>query len=92
MDILFLVLSLFLPRITLIIYWFINQIPLNTVPLIGDLLLGVFFPRILILIYIVQNMGTDNVWFWIHLVVAILVYSGSIREGKKRRKRKKEQD
>jgi hypothetical protein len=85
MDILFLVLSLFLPRVTLIIFWLINQIPLNTVPFVGDVLLAIFLPRVLILIYIAQNLGIESPWFWIHLVVAIFVY---IFGGKKYRDRR----
>jgi hypothetical protein len=72
----FLVLSLFLPRLTLIVFYLFFQIPYNTIPLIGDILLTVFLPRVLVLIYIVQNLGTDSPWFWIHLVVALLVYFG----------------
>lgn len=82
MDPIFLVLSLFLPRTMLIIYYLINQIPPNTVPIIGDIVLTAFIPRALILIYISQNLGTGSPWFWIHLVVAILVYFGG---GKKYR-------
>ncbi len=80
MDTIFLVLSLFLPRTILIIYFFLNQIPLNTVPFIGDIILTIFIPRALILIYIAQNLGTDSPWFWIHLVVAVLVYFGGGRK------------
>ncbi len=82
MDTIFLALSLFLPRLTLIIYFVINQIPYNTVPFIGDIVLTVFIPRALILIYIAQNLGTDSPWFWIHLVVAVIFYFGG---GKKYR-------
>jgi hypothetical protein len=84
MDNVFLILSLFLPRVALIIYYFINAIPPNKVPFIGDLLMTVFIPRVLILIYIADNLGTSSVWFWIHLVVAVLVYFFG---GKKARKR-----
>lgn len=80
MDTVFLVISLFLPRTMLIIYYFLNQIPLNTVPFIGDILLTVFIPRALIVIYIAQNLGTDSPWFWIHLVVAVLVYFGGSKK------------
>ncbi len=76
MDTIFLVISLFLPRTILIIYFLLNQIPVNTVPLFGALLLTVFIPRALILIFIAQNLGTGSPWFWIHLVVAVLVYFG----------------
>lgn len=82
MDTIFLVVSLFLPRTILIIYFLIHQIPGNTVPLIGDILLTVFIPRALILIYIAQNLGTGSPWFWIHLIVALAVYFGG---GKKYR-------
>lgn len=80
MDTVFLVISLFLPRTMLIIYYFLNQIPVNTVPFIGDILLTVFIPRALIVIYIAQNLGTDSPWFWIHLVVAVLVYFGGSKK------------
>lgn len=74
MDNVFLVISLFFPRIMLIIYYFMHSIPTNSVPFIGDVLLTVFIPRALILIYIADNLGTGSHWFWIHLVIAILVY------------------
>jgi Na+/glutamate symporter len=83
MDTVFLVVSLFLPRTILIIYYFIHQIPLNTVPFIGDVLLTIFIPRALILIYVAQVLGTDSPWFWIHLVVGVFVYFGGGRKVKK---------
>ena len=86
MDTLFLVVSLFLPRTILIIYYLINQIPYNTVPFIGNVILTIFIPRALIIIYIAQNLGTSSPWFWIHLIVAIGVYFGG---GKKYRDYKK---
>ena len=86
MDTLFLVVSLFLPRTILIIYYFMHQIPLNTVPFIGDILLTVFIPRALIIIYIAQNLGTDSPWFWIHLAVAVLVYFGGGRKARNKMK------
>jgi hypothetical protein len=85
MENIFLVLSLFLPRITLILFYLVHSIPYNNVPLIGDAILTIFLPRVLILIYIVENYGTGSPWFWIHLVVAVLVY---IFSGKKVSKRK----
>ncbi|MFZ1322738.1 MAG: hypothetical protein WAT71_14370 [Ignavibacteria bacterium] len=86
MDTAFLVVSLFLPRTTLIIYYLFFQIPMNTVPFIGDILLTVFIPRALIIIYIAQNLGTDSPWFWIHLVVGLLVYFGGGKKYKDYRK------
>ncbi|RPI17220.1 MAG: hypothetical protein EHM58_10185 [Ignavibacteriae bacterium] len=84
MDNLFLVLSLFLPRLTLIIYFFFFHIPPNNVPFIGDILLGVFLPRVLVVIYIADNLGTGSPWFWIHIVAAVVVYLFSANKGNKR--------
>ncbi|HRH43390.1 MAG TPA: hypothetical protein PKY82_17280 [Pyrinomonadaceae bacterium] len=85
MDIYFLLLSLFFPRIVLLVYLFEDWYPKNSVPIWGDILLGVFIPRVLILIYIYQNMGANNVWFVAHLVVMILTYFGGGRETIRRR-------
>jgi hypothetical protein len=87
METLFLVLGLFLPRLTLILYYFfLGGLPVNTVPTILDIGLGIFLPRVLIIIYIVQNLGTDSPWFWIHLVVALIVYLFSGNKFKNRKK------
>ncbi len=87
METLFLVLGLFLPRVTLIIYYFfLGGVPVNTVPFILDIALAVFLPRVLIIIYIVQNLGTDSPWFWIHLVVALIVYVFSSNKFKNRKR------
>lgn len=87
MDTIFLVLSLFLPRTALIIFYFIHQVPANNMPFIGDVLLTVFLPRVLVLIYVAGNLGTDSPWFWIHLVAAVIVYLGSGKYGKKKYKK-----
>lgn len=78
MDIYFLVISLFFPRLVLLFCIFLSPhaYPANTVPQWADLLLGFFVPRILILIYIYQNLGYDNIWFIIHLVVMLVAYFG----------------
>jgi hypothetical protein len=70
-----LVVTLFLPRIALLIAYFSHQIPLNKIPLVGDVLLYIFLPRLLMIIYIYDNIGWQNPWFWIHIVVAIIVWS-----------------
>lgn len=87
MDTLFLVLGLFLPRLTLILYFFfLGGVPFNTVPFILDIALAIFLPRVLIIIYIVQNLGTDSPWFWIHLAVAVFVYLFSGNKFKNRKR------
>ena len=89
MDVYFLLLSLFFPRIVLLVYLFLfpDLFPQNQVPQWADLLLGIFLPRVLILIYIYQNMGAENVWFIAHLIVMILAYFGGGNRAIKRRQR-----
>jgi len=89
MDEYFLILSLFFPRIVLLVYYFLypGHFPPNTVPQWADILLGAFIPRALILMYIYQNMGADNLWFAAHLVVMIVAYFGGGRETRRRRRR-----
>jgi hypothetical protein len=78
----FLVLGLFLPRVTLIAAYLTDSMPPNNVPFILDVLGTVFLPRVLICIYIAANMGYSE-WFWLHLVVALVVYGFSSSKGKK---------
>jgi hypothetical protein len=83
----FLVLGLFLPRVTLVAAYLTHSVPPNNVPLIFDLLGAVFLPRVLICIYIAYNMGY-NEWFWLHLIVALIVYAASSSKGQKALRRK----
>lgn len=86
MDFYFLLISLFFPRLTLLVDLFQGWYPANLVPDWLDVVLGVVAPRILILIYIYQNMGYENVWFAAHLIVMILTYFGGSRETARRRR------
>ena len=72
----FLLLALFLPRITLLVMYLQSQIPMNPTPFVLDVLLSIFLPRVMILILIAVTQGFTG-WFWVHAVVALLVYSGS---------------
>ncbi len=76
----FLVLGLFLPRVTLVAAFLTHTIPPNQVPFLLDVLGAVFLPRVLICIYIAENMGY-NEWFWLHLIVALFVYVFSSSKG-----------
>ena len=83
----FLVLSLFLPRVSLFIgwihmWWFFVPQPFAAI-------LWVFLPRVLVLIFIHAHHGFD-VWFWIHLVTAILVWgrSGAYHNNRRLRRRR----
>ena len=73
----FLVLTLFFPRIGLLIAWFSGNIPTNTIPFWGDFFMAVFIPRILILIYIITNMGFAG-WAAAHLIMCVLSYTASM--------------
>ena len=77
----FLVLGLFLPRVTLVAAYLTHTVPPNNVPFILDVLGTLFLPRVLICIYIAFNMGY-NEWFWLHLIVALVVYGVSSSKGK----------
>ena len=85
----FLVFSLFFPRIVLVVFLLLypNLYPANDVPQWADLLLGIVLPRVLILIYIYENMGYNNIWFAVHLIVMVLAYFGGGRETVRRRRR-----
>jgi hypothetical protein len=72
----FLILSLFLPRLALIIAWCTSGVPANTIPFWGDFFMTLFLPRILILIYIITNMGFGG-WAVAHLIFAIIAYTSN---------------
>lgn len=78
----FLVLSLFFPRISLLLaYWGnIGGIPFHhNIPHILNVLGAIFLPRVLICLYIYQNYGYDNVWFIAHAVCAVIAYLGGTK-------------
>jgi hypothetical protein len=82
----FLVLSLFLPRLSLFVgwihmWWFFVPQPWAAV-------LWAFLPRVLVLIFIHAHQGFD-LWFWIHLVTAIVVWLASGASHKRRRVRRR---
>jgi hypothetical protein len=83
----FLVLGLFLPRVTLLAAYFTGTVPPNNVPVIFDVLGGIFLPRVLICVFIAYNMGY-NEWFWLHLIVALIVYGASSSKGQRALRRK----
>jgi hypothetical protein len=81
----FLVMGLFLPRLTLFIAWIGHCIPPNDIPFIGDLFLTLLVPRVLIMIYIVGCMGLYCGWFWVHLIVLILISAKRVLTRTKKR-------
>lgn len=85
MDIVFLIVALFLPRITLLTAYMSGAMPLNLVPFWGEVILAPLLPRFLTILYIYENLGV-GVWFWIH-IVAWVVASGVNFRGEKESKR-----
>lgn len=67
-NIWFLLMSLFFPRIVLFLSWITGNLPYNSTPLFLDVITSIFFPRILILIWI-HNLQGMSPWFWIHFIV-----------------------
>jgi hypothetical protein len=70
----FLIVSLFLPRISLFIEWWQNMPMPFGQPWAA--LSWMFFPRLIILVMIYSDQGL-SAWFWVHLVVCILVILGA---------------
>jgi len=72
----FLLVSLVLPRFTLLFWWLFGNLPYNETPFAVDFFTAIFLPRILIMVYIYDLMGFSP-WFWIHMVgLAISVRIG----------------
>ena len=80
----FLVLSLFLPRIALLIAWLDHWHLILAQPWAA--VVWVVLPRVLVLILIHAHQGFSN-WFWIPMVVALLVWGGSGHQASQRRRR-----
>jgi hypothetical protein len=72
----FLVLALFIPRIALIAAFFTDGAFPHLFTKWLSVPLAVFLPRVLVLIAIATAMGICP-WFWIHLVIAVLVWFAS---------------
>lgn len=76
----FLLLSLFVPRITIFFWWICGALPPHTTPFVANMFASFFVPRILILVWIYGTMGF-NAWFWIHLVALFIAWGCSILRG-----------
>ena len=82
----FLVFSLFLPRVALAVAWLQGVLVPFHLGGIVPLVIAVLLPRILILFLIYTDQGF-SLWFLIHLVAALLVWTGSGGYGVRRRRR-----
>jgi len=66
----FLILTLFFPRIGLLIAYYNGCIPPNTIPFWGDFFMAIFIPRILTIMYIIMNLGMGP-WAIAHILMFI---------------------
>jgi len=72
----FLVFSLFLPRIALIVAWFDRDLVRFHLDTLISPILALLLPRVLILVLIYRDQGL-SLWFLIHAIAALLVWSGT---------------
>ena len=83
---LFLVLALFLPRLSLLVMYLQNSLtPYHLVGLLPPIF-WLFLPRVLVLYIIYLDQGFSG-WFLLHLLALILAYSGGGHYASRRRRR-----
>jgi hypothetical protein len=74
----FLVLSLFLPRICMIVAWLQHSMTHYIPAAIGiiPLIVALLVPRLLILFWIYEDQGI-TIWFLLHVVALLIAWGGS---------------
>ena len=82
----FLVVSLFLPRISLLLLWLESALVPFHLHGIIPLVFAILLPRVLILFMIYLDQGV-SLWFVIHLIAALMVWGGSGGYHSRRRRR-----
>jgi len=85
----FLVLALFLPRLSLFLLWLGGALVRFNLVFPIPLILWIFLPRVLVLIMIYAWQGI-SLWFIIHLVAAIMVWGGSGNYHRRRWRRRED--
>lgn len=83
----FLVLSLFLPRLCILVAWLQHSMPSFIPSTVGivPILVALLVPRILILFWIYQDQGI-TIWFLIHAVALLLAWGGGGQRAMRRRR------
>jgi hypothetical protein len=73
----FLVLSLFLPRICIVLAWLQHTMVHYIPPVVGliPVIIALLIPRVLILFWIYQDQGL-SLWFLIHLIALLIAWGG----------------
>ena len=83
----FLVLSLFLPRISIAVAWFQHSIPHFIPSTVGIIpaIVALLIPRILILLWIYQDQGI-TMWFLLHVIALLIAWGGGSHTVYRRRR------
>ena len=73
----FLVLSLFLPRVCILVAWVEHSMVRYIPPVEGllPIVVAVLIPRLLILFWIYNDQGI-TIWFLLHVIALIVAWSG----------------
>jgi len=84
----FMVLSLFLPRICMVIAWLGHSMTQFIPPVLGiiPVIVALLIPRVLILFWIYQDQGI-TIWFLIHLIALLMAWGGGSHRVYSRRRR-----
>jgi len=74
----FLVLSLFLPRLCILVAWIQHSMPHYVPSVVGliPIIIWVLAPRILILFWIYQDQGI-TIWLLLHIIALLCAWGGS---------------
>ena len=83
----FLVLSLFLPRISIAVAWFQHSMPHFIPATVGIIpaIVALLIPRILILLWIYQDQGI-TMWFLLHVIALLIAWGGGSHTVYRRRR------
>ena len=77
----FLVLSLFLPRLCIVVAWLQHSLPTTFIPNpvnLLEIIVALLIPRILILFWIYQDQGI-TIWFLLHAIALVIAWGGGSR-------------
>ena len=83
----FLLLSLFLPRLCMIVAWFQHSMIHYNPPTVGIIpaIVAMLVPRILILFWIYEDQGI-TIWFLLHVIALLCAWGGGSHTVRRRRR------
>jgi len=83
----FLVLSLFLPRICIVVAWFQHSMPAFIPSTVGiiPVVVALLVPRLLILFWIYSDQGI-TIWFLLHVIALLMAWGGGGHRISRRRR------